>query len=797
MDMHSTVRFGRTMCETSGKTPRSAVPTVARLIWLMFMQPGKLHTMSEEWGLHDDPSLWAIRELDEPAIRPLVTRYAMLLFVVGPVVALVIGALLSLWFPIRWDSLALGIAAGVLFGAVFSTALGLAGGVAFGMALSSALGAAFGGVDGAALGLVFGGAMGLAGGGAFGVRGGEPLRLPSGAVDSIVAGVVSGVVLGMVLGLTDGPVSGLVGSLSTIAMTLRLPVYLMEVTIIGVLWQMTRYPDWTLRAARWLPYLHHELIRFPLPGLAQILYKIGLQDEDRARRLIAEGQSSNAQAGPATRAYLLLQANALRDPNRDYKFIVELRGPFYPPLQELDKDDALTYFVDAAKNILSAQSDGTQDFHRIMWNNARRNMDDLKSTCLAKPTEKNAHLNGVANDWLNVINDKYDEFERLAQANPEVPNVYIAGTALRPESPRDKVLFRERRDLLVRINHHLGTDQRGLLFVVGQRRMGKTSLLNMLPDLLGATKIANLTFQSLEGEGDRRRPHLIVARALKKVLADVPNLSMPELVKDDRWDTTREWLKSVDGELKRLNVRALVAIDEIERLQDGIEQGWADGSFLAFLRACEDLERIRMLIASAYPASSPKLGGAWVDHLISATPMILGPLEREDAESLLRHPTKEFPTEVFSKEIADEILAQTGTHPFLIQLVGKEVVHRLHRLKKRSANSDDVGRALDASIEQAENLFEDLWNNFTKVEQELMAGLARGEPVASNSREFKDLKKIHFITESKDSKGRYVLTFPLFGRWIRDYPGVSRDDADDQDTTEAEDIVHTVSGGEV
>jgi hypothetical protein len=150
--------------------------------------------------------------------------------------------------------------------------------------------------------------------------------------------------------------------------------------------------------------------------------------------------------------------------------------------------------------------------------------------------------------------------------------------------------------------------------------MGKSSLLNRLPIQLGTgTRVVRLNFQALRGSPHRARPYRWIAEAVAEAWPDAT--APPD---SDAWGDTLTWLGDVDASLKASDVRLLVALDEVERLQDGIDEGWATADLLDLVRASGDvLERIRFLLATAYPL--PRLGPHWVDRLINVLPRQLGP----------------------------------------------------------------------------------------------------------------------------------------------------------------------------
>ena len=123
--------------------------------------------------------------------------------------------------------------------------------------------------------------------------------------------------------------------------------------------------------------------------------------------------------------------------------------------------------------------------------------------------------------------------------------------------------------------------------LIGQRRMGKSSLLRMLPVHLGTrTTLATCNFQRLSGSGQAHAPHRLVVEALARELEALPDLELPTPeALTDAWGTALTWLEAVDAELERVDHRALVAIDEIEMLQKGANEGWSTLTFLDFIRA--------------------------------------------------------------------------------------------------------------------------------------------------------------------------------------------------------------------
>jgi hypothetical protein len=750
--------------EDDAEVEMPAVPSVWRLAWLLFMQPFTLRGMIQMWGMEGDESLWQLRRRlleGDTHVRTYVGRLAVLLLILGPLTALGVRGLLSLVVPIDWEGAAVGVAP--VAAVVASVAITMTLGVALG-AMSSVL---FGLVSNAAVGLASTVAIGVA----FGVlvsfmrRGGYMRTL----------GVVLGLAVGAVLSFTADVMGGVMLGVAFVMSLFRVPALLTASAFTVIASSLSPSPERALAIARWLPHRHHDLIFFPLPRLVRLLTNIAIHHPELARLLIAEAAATLAQKTPAQLALHDLQARELERAAqvRTWSDVIELRSPFFPLSEDLADDDPLHTFIATARDLHAADIGGSQHHRQGLLDSAARRLDSFKATFIGarSPDARARRLYTVAQQWSTIVTAKREALTKEIAADPEIPAVYVVGSPLDPNKPAHVELFRTRRDLLGFIDHDLDDDRRGPLLLTAQRRMGKSSLLRMLPAYFGTrTTIVTCDFQQLSGSNFPHAPHRWIVQELANALTNQPDLQLPALADiTDAWGTALHWLEAVDAELARVDHRALIAIDEVERVQDGADEGWSSLTFLDFIRAAGDaLVRIRFLLVSAHLPSSPRLGPKWADRLISALDRRLGPLDPTDAEQLLRKPVSYFPDEVFDDTATRTILAQTGTHPFLIQAVGDEIVKRLRSDHRRTATPLDVERALDAAVKLAgSKLFIDLWRDFDADDQAMMRSLAQGQAIDIDTPTFRQLREQSFVTI--DEAGTPVLVFPLFGRWIRDY----------------------------
>jgi hypothetical protein len=159
------------------------VPGVARLAWLLFMQPIRLHHLFAKWELHGDPPLLRLlprlRERD-PVVMELLRRCAVMLLCAPIVVATIAGLLALLGLHIRWSTVALTVGMGVVISLGLMVVEGVARGLAAGLVL-------------VVLGVVLAGMLDVAKGVALAVV----LSVGFSVGFSVVGGVVVGVVRGV------------------------------------------------------------------------------------------------------------------------------------------------------------------------------------------------------------------------------------------------------------------------------------------------------------------------------------------------------------------------------------------------------------------------------------------------------------------------------------------------------------------------------------------------------------------------------------------------------------------------
>lgn len=509
-----------------------------------------------------------------------------------------------------------------------------------------------------------------------------------------------------------------------------------------------------------LPYRHHELIRLPLPGLTRFLVRLGEVNPALATLRIAEAADTLAQGPPARRALVELQCRELERAaaERRWSQVAALELPFHAAAATLPTNDPLLTFAHTAEDLRAVAASRNQLHRRRQLHKARAALDGLRLRLTRDaPTDPlSQRLPPVIATWLRIVDDDQAALTRDARDNPQVPTAFVAGPVLTPD---DSDLFKGRRDLADLIDNDLTRDLRAPLVLRGHRRMGKSSLLNLLPVLLGSgTRVVVVDFKGLSGAAGRGRPHHWLASEVQRQLPQ--RVPPPDAA---TWHPVRDWLIQLDQDLPPSD-RLILAVDEVEKLQEGVDQGWATLDVLAMFRDLGDrLRHTRLLLVTARRLD--RIGPGWTDLLITSQLRRLSWLAEPDAVELLTCPLPDFPA-IWPAGSVERVLEQTRRHPYLLQLVGDRLVSRLNQRGVQVATPDDVDEAIDAAID-GQTVFRELWDTLDAAEQSVVRALAHDQPVPDGPA-VRSLRDEDHVT---GAPGTWALSVPMFATWVRVHIG--------------------------
>jgi len=573
---------------------------------------------------------------------------------------------------------------GVAWGGAWSVALGLAWGlpsrVAWDVALRVALGLALGMASAVALSEAWGMALG------------EALGVALGVASAVASAVASGV--GVTINLWQ-------------------PVVLYPF-LTG--WNILLYQLDKGRTAtkpsflRWHSAFWDEWQRLPLQVLDEHVLLVMERNPEEGKAAL-NYLSTSRQRWAAQAVQIELDARELERCEdvaaigKTYRNLAlgELNSPVSPLLSSFSR---ISEDVAAALNQKSAYN------QRLALSAVAERLNGLIRELTRSGDKYAVRFSPIANSWYEIVTNYMQEQAKAVELRQEIDNPYIIGIPLTEQQE----IFTGRADMGTRIEQLLLDRRRPPLLLYGQRRMGKTSLLNNLGRLLPSTIIP--MFVDLQGPvssaSDSAGFLYNIARSMADSAKRQRKLTLPSLdretLQDDPFTRFDEWLDEVEQALQQ-NI-ALLALDEFEALDNAITKGRFDREdVLGMLRhLIQHRPRFKVLLAGSHTIEEFQ---RWASYLINVQVVHISYLKEPEARQLIQQPVKDF-TLRYEPNAVDRVLQLTRCHPFLIQLLCAEIIALKNEQDpsiRRLATLADVEAAIPDALSVGSFFFADIQSN--------------------------------------------------------------------------------------
>ncbi|MEO1763208.1 MAG: AAA family ATPase, partial [Cyanobacteria bacterium J06629_18] len=278
----------------------------------------------------------------------------------------------------------------------------------------------------------------------------------------------------------------------------------------------------------------------------------------------------------------------------------------------------------------------------------------------------------IAIKWRDIISNYIEQLAKETELRQEINSPYIIGIPLTLKQQ----IFTGRDDIGIRIEQLLLDRRRPPLLLYGQRRMGKTSLLNNLGKLLPNSIIP--MFVDLQGAPSSAKDSTgflfnfakqMITSAKRQSALTLPLLTR-EILENDPFTNFDEWLDKVEETLGENT--ALLMLDEFEVLDNAISKGRFDEEdILGMLRhLIQHRTKFKVLIAGSHTIEEYQ---RWASYLINVQVVKVSYLLEHEARQLIVNPIEDF-TLRYEPDAVERILQLTRYHPFLVQLLCSELV---------------------------------------------------------------------------------------------------------------------------
>ncbi|NTU83762.1 MAG: ATP-binding protein [Chloroflexales bacterium] len=455
----------------------------------------------------------------------------------------------------------------------------------------------------------------------------------------------------------------------------------------------------------------NEHQRLPWPGLDEHVVLVARRNPAEGRLAIEYLANSRSQRWAARAAQIELDAGALEQCGS-----VEQIGAAHNALAagELEGPASalLRSFNRISQDVAAALEQERAYARRLALNAVEERLDGLLRELTRSSERYVLRFRPIAAHWREIVVAHARDLAAEAEQRQEIDSPYVIGVPLSAEQE----IFVGRTDISARIEQLLLDRRRPPLLLYGQRRMGKTSLLNNLGRLLPSTVVP--LFVDLQGPATQASNEAGLLYYLAKSMGDSAmrqrGLALPELsratVERDPFIVFDEWLVNVERLVG--NGTGLLILDEFEVLDRAIQRGRFDEEgILGMLRhIIQHRPRLKVLLSGSHGLSEFR---RWSSYLINAQVVRIGYLSPDEARKLIEQPVKDFELR-YTPEASRRVLALTRGHPFLVQLLCNEIVaHKNDQPpgQRRMAEVADVEAAVGPALDSGDMFFADIAHN--------------------------------------------------------------------------------------
>jgi hypothetical protein len=289
----------------------------------------------------------------------------------------------------------------------------------------------------------------------------------------------------------------------------------------------------------------------------------------------------------------------------------------------------------------------------------------------------------IRNHWRTLVAEAGGRLGEQVQ-HKRVVNPYVAG------NPVKGGLFVGRDEILGQLEElWLKPGQVDSLVLYGHRRMGKSSILQNLPHRLDpATNwVVDFNLQTVN-RSDTGSLLFDLASKMHDAVLRHPDVQTPAT-------TSAEWIVPEESAFRANYQRAfsrwldrlapvvtgrrfIIAVDEYELLEEAMAEGSLDAQLTRYLRGViQSREWFVLALAGLYTLQE-QCHNYWHPLFASIKPRKVSFLSPAATRRLLTQPSDDFPLD-YTPDTVDAIYALTHGQPYLVQLIGQNLVAHYNR----------------------------------------------------------------------------------------------------------------------
>ena len=625
----------------------------------------------------------------------------------------------------------------------------------------------------------------------------------------LVVGLLAGLIEVMVKALTKnmiavlayGLTAGLIGRIA-IAVTYNFTGIFKIVIFYCSFFRIIFYPYYFIEVLLFSrnnltqnPFLKDALIWFSLPNLVPklledswnypqiaIQFSVFLFEHRPLQKKLAFRIIHKATA--ATWYYYPLWAEALIEP-------IEMNGYHIEFEKYFPSSNWFRQLETVKSQLIQAEKQNHKGFKKDAWQNFHASLKTFEQITLTQSDIWKADYLKAIRKWQEESQKQMKQMEEeLKFLEPVTRNIYRAGEALRPNEYGQQT-FVGREDLRDELSFRiLSSGIMPTFLLQGQRRVGKTSLVNFLPELLGprflilSQDMQSDEFQSVSDclKGFIRKARfelkfentpLSLLRGDSKVEKPFENTPLPlsrgdskmEKTPENLLDCWREFRTFFENTAQQQERKIILAWDEYENFHRLLQKQGENGQRL--LEAMRSFSQHQNQVVFLFTGLSlfADLGEPdFSRYFVHAHRLKVDYLKKEAAEKLITRPYEEFNL-IYPSDVVEKIWQLTCGHPALLQHICSEMVNIANMQNRKEMTQSDLETVCREKIlDRGNAVMTTFWKDFcTGTLKNTVMEILHTQTSANRSDVLR-LLDYGFIQEPEP--GKYRLRVPLFAQWI-------------------------------
>jgi hypothetical protein len=343
--------------------------------------------------------------------------------------------------------------------------------------------------------------------------------------------------------------------------------------------------------------------------------------------------------------------------------------------------EAIRRFCHVVSDTKTVQASASRSARAFATNRALGELQHILAYEADLPKAERFLVVAIAKTWRNALLEITAEVGESAITQP-VRNPYVIG------DPVEGSLFVGREDIMRQLQElWLMDNPLQSVVIYGHRRMGKTSILKNVARVLGSgLRVAYVNLLKSAGADHLSDVLLAMSDQVAAVMAIPPPSDVDMVASPAR--TFERFLRRAIATLAE-GEGLIIALDEFEKIEELIEAGKLEASFLAYLRGLvQDSPRVGFAFAGLHTLEEMS-ADYFQPFFASVIPIKVDFFKPATVRALLPNPGDDFPLD-YSFDALDCIWELTAGQPYLTQLVGFHLVRRYNdqvfeRHQKRDA----------------------------------------------------------------------------------------------------------------